>query len=177
MVILALDLSLNETGFYRSDEKYTNTIRPQLSNREQKIEFIKNQIATILLHINTKDIIVFIEGYSYGSRNTKWTFSAGELGGVIKNYLLNNNIHFFVVAPTMWKKFVCAKGNLKKEQILLQVYKKYGIEFKNNNECDAFCIGKFGEAYFEYRAGNLEIFNKAQLECLRKFDKGEIIDD
>jgi len=44
------------------------------------------------------------------------------------------------------KKFVCGKGGVKKEVILLHTYKRYNETFENNNICDAFVLAKIAEA-------------------------------
>ena len=53
------------------------------------------------------------------------------------------NIKFKPIAPTTIKKFVTGNGQCKKNLMLLQVYKKFGIEFDSDDECDAFSLAKF----------------------------------
>lgn len=174
--ILGLDMSLNETGYcILSRDKSIiekGVIKSKKENRLEKMLDIRGAVDKLIMEHNVS--AVFMEDYSYGSRNTKWTFSAGELGGLIKVYLYESEIEYELVSPSMWKKYICGKGNLKKEQVLLQVYKKFNIEFKNNNECDAFCIAMFGVDFLDYKDGKQ--FNKEHTECFKKFDKEDETD-
>lgn len=43
-----------------------------------------------------------------------------------------------------WKKIVLGKGNFKKDQVLKEVYKKWGLDFDSNDEADAYCLSDYG---------------------------------
>ena len=142
---MAIDASLNESGICIFDNNgvliYTHIIdnKKKLIGME-RLSHIKKNIEYI---IKTKNInIVGIEDYSYGSKGQA-IINLGELGGVIRLYLYEHKIKFKTIAPTTIKKFITNKGNAKKELMLLKVYKKYGIEFENNNMCDAYALGKY----------------------------------
>lgn len=69
----------------------------------------------------------------------------GELSGVIKAYLYETHSLFPLQVPPMsLKKFVTGKGNgVQKNQMLLHVYKKWGIEFSDDNAADAYSLARF----------------------------------
>jgi len=178
VIILALDLSLNETGYCILENCMVldvDVIKP-MKEKEQidRMRDLRDSIEQLIL--DRKITHIFIEGYSFGSRGI-WTFSAGELGGAIKMMILDLGLSYVIVAPTMWKKFVVGVGNAKKEQILLQVYKRYGVEFKNNNMCDAYCIAQFAEKYIHYKLGTEQPLTTVQVECFKKFDKAKEDED
>jgi len=84
---------------------------------------------------------VHIEGIAFGARGA----SIAEMAALnyhLRILMTEQGITFKVVPATVLKKFICGKGNVKKEQMLLQVYKKFGIEFKDNNLCDAYCLAR-----------------------------------
>lgn len=95
------------------------------------------------------DLIV-VEGFSYGSKGRS-VFDIAYLGWSIREDLerLKNiwNIPWIEVPPTQLKQFATGKGNANKEIILQQVYKRWGVEFSDNNQADAFVLAKIGEAY------------------------------
>lgn len=55
-----------------------------------------------------------------------------------------------VLVPTLTlKKFASGKGNTKKDEMKLAVFKKFGVEFERDPGCDklhAFVLHKYGEA-------------------------------
>jgi crossover junction endodeoxyribonuclease RuvC len=53
--------------------------------------------------------------------------------------------HYLMVAPTALKKFITGKGNAKKELMLMKIFKRYGLEFENNNLADAYALARYGE--------------------------------
>jgi len=59
---------------------------------------------------------------------------------------VTTDIEITAYTPTELKKFITGKGNAKKQIIIQQVYKKYGIEFEDDNLADAFVLAKMAEA-------------------------------
>jgi Holliday junction resolvasome RuvABC endonuclease subunit len=40
------------------------------------------------------------------------------------------------------KKYAAGKGNAKKQEMLLQIYKRWGLEFNDDNAADAYSLGR-----------------------------------
>jgi len=85
-----------------------------------------------------------MEGYAYGSQMANM---AGELGATVKLTLYTNySIYPLIVPPTSLKKYVTGKGNnVKKSQVMLAVYKKWGVELLDDNAADAYALAKMAE--------------------------------
>lgn len=51
------------------------------------------------------------------------------------------------VPPMTLKKYASGKGNAKKQEMLLQIYKRWGVEFNDDNAADSYAlarlVGKF----------------------------------
>jgi len=149
MIIIAIDQSLSETGICIMDTKTerfkTGVIKPKKLRDMDRLLFLEKEIEKILVrHINRfgkENISGIMEGYSYGSVGR--TFELGELGGIIKVMFKEYDIPLEIVPPTKWKKIIVGKGNYNKYRIMLEVERLYGIEFKNNNECDAYCLARY----------------------------------
>ena len=146
-MIFAIDQSLTESGMCIMWKNYLNdwmwatfVIKTKKLRGIERLEFIKKEIER-LLDVNPFIENAAMEGYSYGSIGR--TFELGELGGIVKFVFNSRKIPLEIVPPTVWKKEVCGKGNYNKARVMLEVKKKYGIEFKNDNECDAWCIAKY----------------------------------
>ena len=82
----------------------------------------------------------------------------GELGGVVKLTLhslndIGNGKDPLIVPPTSLKKYVTGRGTgVQKNQMLLQVFKKWGVEFPDDNAADSYGLahivsGKGSMAY------------------------------
>jgi Holliday junction resolvasome RuvABC endonuclease subunit len=160
--ILGLDLSLTSTGWcVLKDGKIekTGTIKTK-SKGMKRLQYIKNEINSIRhrkKEVQNEDMVeasrnqinlIAIEGYSMGSQKGQ-VFSIGELGGIIKYFMWISDIEIIIVPPQTLKKFVAGKGGFKKNMMMMKAFKKYGIDFKNDDECDAFCLAKMGQAYLE----------------------------
>jgi Holliday junction resolvasome RuvABC endonuclease subunit len=154
--ILGLDLSLTSTGwcvlevldiFNKAAIIDKGTIKPKVKKTE-RLSYIKDNVDNLLMQMQTKQALdlVVLEGYSMGSR-TGQAFSIGELGGIIRLTLLLNKIKTLIISPTSLKKFVTGKGNAPKDIMMMKALAKYGIEFTDNNICDAYCLAKMGQAY------------------------------
>ena len=79
---------------------------------------------------------------------------SGELFGTVRLCLYDIwNLAPVQIPPTMLKKYVTGKGTgVQKNQMLLQVYKKWDIEFTDDNAADSYgiarmCAGKADTAY------------------------------
>lgn len=129
-----------------------------------RLEYIKEQLDTLLefLVCNKRDLLVCMEGYSYGNMFGK-AFELGELGGVIKCWAGSG----LIVAPTTLKKFITGKGKLekgidKKDIIPRIVKEKWGFETKDDNIADA-----YGLARIAYLYDHQDECTKTELECIK----------
>jgi Holliday junction resolvasome RuvABC endonuclease subunit len=46
------------------------------------------------------------------------------------------------VPPMTLKKYASGKGNAKKQEMLLQIYKRWGVEFSDDNAADAYALAR-----------------------------------
>lgn len=103
---------------------------------------------------------VAIEGYSMGSKTR--AHMAGELGAAVRMGCFLGGQLFtakypLVIPPTQLKKYATGKGNASKSEILLGVYKHFGVEFTDDNMADSYALAQIA-------AGSES--NKAQREVL-----------
>jgi crossover junction endodeoxyribonuclease RuvC len=160
-LIIGIDPSLTSTGIVvlrngQVETAVTTKNRPELGTIE-RVTDIRLQIGKILSNLTNDeetqwqapDLIV-IEGFSYGSKGRS-VFDIAYLGWRIREDLEWHREYektvWIEVPPTQLKKFATGKGNANKEIILQQVYKRWGVEFSDNNQADAYVLSKIGEAY------------------------------
>ncbi len=46
------------------------------------------------------------------------------------------------IPPMTLKKYAAGKGNAKKQEMLLQIYKRWGIEFNDDNAADSYALAR-----------------------------------
>ena len=145
MKVMGIDQSLTGTGVCVLEDgelKRSKLIASKKKGVERIIE-IKNELINIF-----KEVLpdyVAIEKYSF-TPGRAMAFELGELIGVVKVTLAELGKIPIVVYTSHVKKFATGKGNADKSLVLLNVYKKFNVEFDNNNLADAFVIAKIMES-------------------------------
>jgi Holliday junction resolvasome RuvABC endonuclease subunit len=80
----------------------------------------------------------------------------GELAGLVKLTIwdyFDGNLYSVVpyedhirtplqVPPMTLKKYAAGKGNAKKQEMLMQIYKRWGIEFNDDNAADSYALAR-----------------------------------
>jgi crossover junction endodeoxyribonuclease RuvC len=100
-----------------------------------------------------------IEGYGFASARLVTSVTIGTL---YRDRLWKNGIEFIEVAPTRLKKFATGKGKAKKDEVRLEIYKRWGFENPSNNVVDAYGLACIGLAV----RGNLPGLIKPQEEVV-----------
>lgn len=151
MRVLGLDLSLRSTGYVLLDEDQvvwhgvvgSETLR-ETERLQMFDDWIRNTIVeTQSLGMGRKPAFdhVGIEGYSYGSPQGKThAFAIGELGGVVKLAIHQAGIPIHVIASGTWKKVLCGNGSLDKKNAAVEIYKRYGVEYRSQDTLDAWAV-------------------------------------
>ncbi len=175
MHIVGIDLSLTGTGYYVLKTTAPHTygrIEARKLRGVERLEYIREKLEPIIIGYQRIDMdgvdmrlddqpdLVCLEGYSFGSQG-RAVFQIGELGGVIRLMLHQRGINWIEISPSSVKKFATGKGNSKKDQVMLGVYKKWGFEAPTSDEADAFVLAHIGQAVIDYRPEEL---TKAQIE-------------
>lgn len=144
MSVIGLDLSLGSTGYcVLGEDKFifaSGVIKPKDMSGIIRLEFIANKIQDLIF--TTPPRKVGLEGYAF-SAHAAYAHELGELGGIVKLLLHRSKIQCDIVGPTKLKKYVTGKGNSKKNEMLLGVYKKWGVSFSDDNAADAYSIARW----------------------------------
>lgn len=100
----------------------------------------------------TQPSLVVVEGYGFASQSLAVSV---ELGTHFRRALHRTGTPWITVAPTKLKKFVTGKGNGDKNAIMLEAYKRFGIDTADDNQCDAACLAYFGATLANEAAGGI----------------------
>lgn len=181
MFCLGVDQSLTGCGVALIDFKKGNskiqaidTIRSKKLGAERLIE-IKKSLAAYLE--DTLLSCVSRENYAFAAKGRS-TFSMGELGGVInvmmheKSFIQGKN--YYIIHSTSWRKFLLGHGLMHKDtNYLMTMYKKFNIEFKDDNQADAFCLALMAGYIYSIKTKEMnfsDLTNDQQI-CLLDSDR------
>ena len=159
--VMGLDLSLTSTGMVvlKSDGTAESMALTSEFKDAVRLAELREKVRVAIQLYRPK--LVVIEGYSFGSRTA--VAGLAELGGVVKCELFEMQQPFIVVPPARLKKFACGRGNAKKDEIRLAVYKRWGFEAPTTDEVDAYVLARIGLAYLGYDTDLI----KPQLEVIQ----------
>ena len=143
IIVLDKDANIIEQKLFGSDTE--SEPEDRLLELEKEFKFIPN---IVCLHS------VCIEGPSYAS-NGAFILQMGALHFMIRIMLKKRGVDFKIVAPGTLKKFVTGDGRAKKDLMLLKVFKKWGVEFDNDNLADAYGLARM--ALEDFKNGNKQV--------------------
>ena len=98
--------------------------------------------------------IVFIEGYSFGSKG-QGVFQIAENCGILKYRLQENNIPYHTVVPSVVKKGATGKGNADKDMMYEAFVKDTNIDLKKLFETEKVGnpLSDIADSYFIQKVG------------------------
>lgn len=87
-------------------------------------------------------------------RSSFSSLAMGELAATVKltlydSLMVGKGRTPLRVPPNTLKKFATGRGNAKKNEVLLSCYKKWGMEFRDDNEADAYVLSRISAGLFD----------------------------
>jgi crossover junction endodeoxyribonuclease RuvC len=153
--IIGLDLSMCESGITvlnngRAESFLVKSKKPKDNTPTNELIRVLKIVKDIKEFIVGKEVsLVLIEGLAFCARNTSALVQLSALNYMIREVCFTHEIPFIMVAPTSAKKFATGRGNAKKDEIMLEVYKRWKVSFSNDNLCDSYVLSKIGEALLD----------------------------
>lgn len=86
---------------------------------------------------------VCIEGFGFASQSG---FLLGGIGWGIRMDMASRDIRYNEVAPAALKKFAGGKGNAKKDELAVHIFKQWGYEHGSDNVRDAYVLAQIARA-------------------------------
>ena len=108
-------------------------------NSEQRILDIFEQLEYIVGTPNLTKI--YIEGLAY-STNSMTLFERCGLLYMLTTAFLKNDIPYSVIPPPQLKKWHTTDGHADKDFMMCVAKCKWGIDFQDDNICDAYCLAR-----------------------------------
>jgi Holliday junction resolvasome RuvABC endonuclease subunit len=133
---LGVDLSLTSTGWGLWTEHGLEAHGRLLSKKTgiARLQDLRDQLWSLVTFRRPTHWAV--EGYSYGSKNTR-QHAIGEWGGVAK-LVLEERLpgKGYIISPSSNKKFITGSHIAKKPEMVLSLYKRWGVEVTQEDEAD-----------------------------------------
>lgn len=139
----------------------------------QRLSDIRAWLHSRLAYLKDNDHAIHDAAMERGVLASPSSLPLGELAGLVKltlwDYLPEGSLPRvpLQIAPMSLKKFATGKGNSKKQEVLMQIYKRWGLEFNDDNAADAYTLGRMATGYF---------ITKTEQEVLEKILTGDYRD-
>lgn len=153
MIIVGIDPSLTRTsvaigGTCDNPKLHSIEVRNfpgSIQNRFLRYQSIVNRVEACVTGL--REPVIFLEGYGFMSQKA---VDMAEFGSVLRVMLLrivNDGGRLIEVPPKSLKSFTAENGNADKEYMARSARRRWGVTFKSDDECDAYCMWRFGRAY------------------------------
>ena len=99
---------------------------PKISVQIARYKYISNWAIDVLDSYDVR--VVFLEDYAYAAVGK--VFQIGENTGILKYRLMNRDIPFYQIPPTVIKKYATGKGNANKDIMLANFITSTGVDIR-----------------------------------------------
>ncbi|WP_025852821.1 hypothetical protein [Paenibacillus ehimensis] len=127
-------------------------------------------IDEVMDHLRPDDSIC-IEGFGFASQQA---IQLGGIGWGLRMALFRRGIPYIEAAPSTVKKFATGKGNTKKDDMIMPIYKRWGFENRSDNIRDAFVLAQIVRVVHGIKIGHIDMDDlpKYQIEAIKTILKG-----
>lgn len=155
--VAGLDLSMTATGLAHTVEgaACVHLIKPK-KVKDLRLPEIKAQVRERVTGVD----LVLIEMLP---PNMKGAGITGMVQGIVRDLLLDLGVPYADLGPSALKKYATGKGNASKTEMALVALKRAGLEFSNDNECDAWWLWVAANEHLGYPVLSLPKLQRDQL--------------
>ena len=171
-VFVGLDMSLSSTGFCR--KQGTNitidTIKTTPKTAENDLARLQYIVHQVMERIPMAVEMICMEDYFTPGNKAQLgaAIKLVALGTVMRMELYKAGYPFYIVAPSILKKYCTGKGTGQKSIVVREVYKKWGIDAKDDNQADACVLAHMSEGFV------MEPELKYQQEIIKRLREGDV---
>lgn len=160
--IIGLDLSIAAPGFADIDGG-TFTLKLKASLGDSRLNEIAREAVRLAVATRPEraDLAVIedLPTHAHGAGIT------GMVHGAVRAALNDARMPYVTVTPATLKKYATGKGNADKTAMAIAALKRFGLEFADDNQCDAAWLRAAGLHAYGHPLAELPA---AQVESLRK---------
>ena len=162
--VSGLDLSITGTGVAHAVEgaACTHLVKTKDGTGDLRLVVIKLQVREMV----TGSEFVLMEDLP---RNATSAGVTGMVHGTVRTMLQEEGISYGSVPPSSLKKYATGKGTAGKPEMAVAAFKRGGVEFSDDNQCDAWwcyvmALDHLGVPMFDMPAVNRESLAKIRQE-------------
>jgi Holliday junction resolvasome RuvABC endonuclease subunit len=135
--VSGLDLSMTETGVAYTCPGAPFGVETMVIHPREKRDLRLPEIASRVIEAVADSDLVLIEGYLNRSMSAGIT---GMVHGAVRAALIEAGLKYGTLPPASLKKFATGRGNATKTDMALAALKRGELEFRNDNQCDAWWL-------------------------------------
>jgi Holliday junction resolvasome RuvABC endonuclease subunit len=159
--VVGLDLSIRATGVAWNDcQELAKTDRIVVKGGDARLLEIKNRIVKIAYGAT----LVVIEDLLNHSHSAGIT---GMVHGAVRSALISMEVPYAVMPPKSLKKLATGNGNANKSAMALAAFRRGGMEFPDDDQCDAWWLWVAGMCHLDNPPFQLPATQWDQLKNLR----------
>jgi crossover junction endodeoxyribonuclease RuvC len=147
---VGLDISLTATGFSmkRGAELQIETVKTTPKTHPCDLERLRYIRKRLMGLIPDSTRMVCVEDFFVPQRASQMGAAKGLImaGTLVRVALLERGLPFYVVSPGQLKKFATGKGSGPKSIVVREVYKRWGVDVKDDNQADSTVLAYMAEA-------------------------------
>jgi Holliday junction resolvasome RuvABC endonuclease subunit len=166
--VLGLDLSITGTGLAyttANDEAVTRTVKTRDKDGDLRLADIRRAVR----EFGEGADLALIEAPTARSASA---VISGMVHGVVRLQLMDMGVPYGTLMPASLKKYATGRGGATKTDMAMAAFKRGGVEFPNDNECDAWWLWVAAIDYLvgldrcpvKMPAVNRESLNKIRME-------------
>jgi Holliday junction resolvasome RuvABC endonuclease subunit len=166
--IIGLDLSAESTGVALPGDSTLTIAAPKKAGKGKRMVgddlHRLNHIATAvedILALHAVNLAV-IEDYAPGIRSAA-AHRLAEIGGVVRLACYRAGVPVALVNVMHLKQYATGSGKAEKRDMAIEAYKRFGLEFPNSDETDAFWLRAMGLDRYGHPLVPLPQTNRAAL--------------
>ncbi|WP_062214742.1 hypothetical protein [Streptomyces sp. NBRC 109706] len=163
--VVGLDLSLTATGIAYRDGT-TGTVKTKTRDGDRRLLQIEEAVQIALggelaLALGPGPDLVVLEDLP---THAKAAGIVGMVHGAVRTLLCRLDIPYAVITPATLKAFATGRGNGDKAAMAIAAYKRGGVEFTDDNQCDAWWLRAAGLEHLGVPMVELPAAQRARLE-------------
>jgi Holliday junction resolvasome RuvABC endonuclease subunit len=154
---VGLDLSMTATGVALPDGG-TLTVKPK-GTGDRRLVVLRDTLSHLL---SGADLAVVEDMPARLQANA--AKAVGFVHGTVRTLLLDLQIPYAVVSPATLKAYATGKGNADKTAMAIAALKRAGLEFGDDNECDAAWLRWAGLDWMGHSEFSLPVAQRDRLD-------------
>jgi Holliday junction resolvasome RuvABC endonuclease subunit len=139
--IVGLDLSITATGICAHNGA-TSTVGGDAKLGDRRLVKILRAVEPVILGAD----VVMVEDLPKSGMGSATT---GMVQGVVRALLTDCGVPYILVTPSSLKTYATGNGNAPKPDLRMSLFKRFGIDLRDDNQCDAWWLRALGNDLYD----------------------------